>query len=41
VDQFTAAERAALAARLSDPSLAFASEPGRLEAANVAATVGE
>ncbi|MDO8629537.1 MAG: hypothetical protein Q7R41_03505, partial [Phycisphaerales bacterium] len=41
VDHFSANERAALAARLSDPTLDFASEAGRSEAANVAATVSE
>ncbi|MDO8631796.1 MAG: hypothetical protein Q7R41_15015, partial [Phycisphaerales bacterium] len=41
VGAFTAEERAALAARLSDPTLDFASEVGRREAANVAATVSE
>ncbi|MDO8632552.1 MAG: hypothetical protein Q7R41_18885, partial [Phycisphaerales bacterium] len=40
VDHFTTAERAALAARLSDPSLDFASEAGRLEAATVVAALG-
>ncbi|MDO8629296.1 MAG: hypothetical protein Q7R41_02285 [Phycisphaerales bacterium] len=40
VDHFTVDEKKALADRLSDPTLAFASEPGRLEAATVVAALG-
>ena len=40
VDHFTVEEQAALADRLSDPTLVFASESGRLEAATVVAALG-